>query len=868
MRLTKFGIATVIALLTVVADTSVTFYSLTSLPVPKVLAQTNNSEKKAEADRLLQQGIQQFQNSQFREASQSLQQALTIFREIGDRKGEGAALGTLGLVYNFLGDYREAIDYHQQSLAIAREIGDRQNEAPSLANLGLAYYSLGDYRKAIEYHQQSLTIAREINDRFGEGLVLANLGLAYNSLGDYRKAIEYQQQSLAIVREIGDRQGEAAALGNLGLAYNSVGDYRKAIDYQQQSLAIKREIGDRQGEGNSLGNLGNTYFFLGDYRKAIDYHQQSLAIGREIGNRKSEGVSLGNLGVAYDSLGDYRKAIEYYQQFLVIAREIGDRKSEGNALGNLGVAYHSLGDYPKAIEYHQQSLAIAQEIGDRSGEGNALGNLGLALYKSGNLHQAEKNLFQGIELWESLREKLGDDDANKVSIFEKQAKTYNLLQQVLIAQNKTATALEISERGRGRAFVELLTRRLSNNSQEIISATSLKPTIEQIKQIAKKQNATLVQYSIIFDHFNIQDKQQIKESEIYIWVIKPTGEFNFRKVDLKPLWQQQNTSLLELVVNSRESIGVRGIVTATIAHKPEGNQKQNLRKLHELLIKPIADLLPTDPNNHIIFIPQRELFLVSFVALQNEQSKYLIEKHTILTAPSIQVLELTRSKKVGEQGSRGAEENDKTLIVGNPVMPSVTLKISEPPEQLLPLPAAQQEAIEIAKLFNTKPVIGSQATEATIKSEISQANVIHFATHGLLDYGELQGKYRAGVPGALAFTPDEKEDGLLTSDEILDLKLNASLVVLSACDTGRGKITGDGVIGLSRAFITAGTPSIVVSLWAVPDAPTADLMKEFYQQMKKNPNKAQALRQAMLTVMKTHPRPRDWAAFTLIGEAF
>lgn len=860
MRLPKFGIATVIALLTVVAGTSVSFYSLTSLPVPKVLAQTN-SEKKAEADRFLQQGIQQGETSQFKEALQSFQQALTIYREIGDRKGEGAILGILGLTYYSLGDYRKAIEYHQQVLAIVREFGNRQLEANVLGNLGDAYNSLGDYRKAIEYHQQSLVIVQEIGNRESEGNGLVNLGNAYYSQGDYRKAIAYYQQALAIAKKISDRIMEAATVGGLGNAYSSLGNQRQAIEYYQQSLAIAREIGNRQFEGTTLGNLGNVYLKLGDYQKAIEYYQYNLAIAREIGTREGEARSLGNLGNAYRDLGDYQKAIEYQQQRLAIAREIGDLQGEGVAIGNLGVAYRSLGDYPKAIEYQQQALAIARQIGDRESEGRALNNLGYALYKSGNLNQAEKTLFQGIEVWESLREKLGDDNTNKVSFFEQQVHSYHTLQQVLITQNKTTTALEISERGRGRAFVELLTRRLSTNSKEIILAASLKPTIEQIKQISQNQNATLVQYSIILDDFKTQGKEQTRELELYIWVIKPTGEVNFRKVDLKPLWQQQNTSFRELVTNSRESIGVRGITTASIVRQPGINETQNLQKLHELLIKPIADLLPTDPKNHVIFIPQRELFLVPFAALQDEQGKYLIEKHTILTAPSIQVLELTHRQKAKVQSSQN-------LIVGNPAMPSLALKISEPPEQLSPLPSAQQEAIEIAKLFNTQPLIGSQAKEATIKSEISQANIIHFATHGLLNYGELQGKYRDGIPGALAFTPDEKEDGLLTSDEIFDLKLNASLVVLSACDTGSGQVTGDGVIGLSRAFITAGTPSIVVSLWAVPDAPTADLMTEFYRQMRTNPNKAQALRQAMLTVMKTRPRPRDWAAFTLIGEAF
>jgi CHAT domain-containing protein len=198
-------------------------------------------------------------------------------------------------------------------------------------------------------------------------------------------------------------------------------------------------------------------------------------------------------------------------------------------------------------------------------------------------------------------------------------------------------------------------------------------------------------------------------------------------------------------------------------------------------------------------------------------------------------------------------------------MPSVTTQLGEAPQPLSSLPGAQQEATEIAQLLNTKALIGKQATKAAILPKLPNARIIHLATHGLLD--DLKG---LGVPGAIALAPDgtgELNDGLLTASEILDLNLNAELVVLSACDTGRGRITGDGVIGLSRSLITAGVPSVIVSLWSVPDAPTASLMTEFYQNLQKNPNKAQALRQAMLTTMKQHPNPIDWAAFTLIGEA-
>jgi CHAT domain-containing protein len=537
-------------------------------------------------------------------------------------------------------------------------------------------------------------------------------------------------------------------------------------------------------------------------------------------------------------------------------KDVGDKAGEGTTLNNIGEVYNSLGQYPQALKYYSQALVIMKDVGDKAGEGTTLNNIGLVYNSLGQYADAEKTLFAAIEVWESLRP--GLTDASKIAIFETQAVTYRFLQQALIAQNKNNTALEIAERGRARAFVELLAQRQSSNPNN--QQTIKPPTIQQIKLIAKTQNATLVQYSIVDEPLKNQGKEDWRQSSLYIWVVKPTGEVAFKQVDLKSL----KTPLAELVTSSRESIGVRsrGLLVVGSGENAQATATERLQQLHQILIQPIAQFLPTDPNSQVIFIPQESLFLVPFAALQDEQGKYLIEKHTILTAPAIQVLELTHQQRqrLRAQSLTPLQGKD-ALVMGNPTMPSIPDSTGKL-QQLASLPGAETEAKAIAQLLKTQAIIGSYATKAAILQQLTSARIVHLATHGLLDDFKL-----LGVPGAIALAPSGNDNGLLTSSEIFDLKLNAELVVLSACDTGRGDIKGDGVVGLSRSLISAGVSSIIVSLWSVPDAPTASLMTEFYRQIQQNPDKATALRNAMLMTMKQHPDPRDWAAFTLIGEA-
>ncbi|MCT7960986.1 tetratricopeptide repeat protein [Laspinema sp. D1] len=826
--------------------------------------------KAGEGNTLLNLGIVYGSLGEYAQAQQYLRQSLEIFQQLGDKAEEGRSLDGLGNVYNSLGEYAQAQQYLRQSLEIFQQLADKAGEGRSLNGLGSVYSALGEYAQAQQYLLQSLEISRQLGDKAGEGMTLNNLGDVYGSLGEYAQAQQYLLQSLEISRQLGNKAGEGNTLYSLGNVDYSLGEYAQAQQYLLQSLEISRQIGDKSREGNTLNNLGNVDYSLGEYAQAQQYLLQSLEISRQIGDKAGEGITLNNLGNVDYSLGEYAQAEQYYRQSLEISRQIGDKSREGITLNNLGSVSTSLGEYVQAQQFHRQSLEIFQQIGDKAREGITLGNLGNVYNSLGEYAQAEQFYRQSIEVREQLRP--GLTDQQKISLFEQQKSTYELLQTVLIAQNKLDAALEISERGRARAFVELLADRLWDNRETPVTVTP--PNLREIQQIAAAQQATIVQYSYIREDFTFGNVERLWESELYIWVIKPTGEITFRRTDLKPLWQQQDSSLAKAIADARCFDNLACLNNITVSQIQEGStevrsggglfnqqaqqeqarpvsqgENRELKQLYQLLIEPIADLLPTNPTERVIFVPHNALFLVPFPALQDARGQYLIEKHTILTAPSIQVLGLTRDQKQAQTAV-----NPDILVVGNPTMPVVGT------EQLTPLPGAEQEAREIGQLLNVTPLIGSMATKATVVQKMQSSRIIHLATHGSFD---------PNIPldSWLALTPSGADNGLLTAAEIFGLNLNAELVVLSACDTGRGKITGDGVIGLSRSFISAGVPSVLVSLWKVPDDSTALLMREFYQLWEESGDKGQALRQAMLTTMQQYPNPVDWAAFTLMGEA-
>jgi CHAT domain-containing protein len=505
---------------------------------------------------------------------------------------------------------------------------------------------------------------------------------------------------------------------------------------------------------------------------------------------------------------------------------------EEELLHDLGSLYLEQGNYPAALKDLRASLAICQAPKRDCGAstGRIMRDLRIALFLPGDAKSAEQVLRDSAKSLHAFSAPLTPNPSTApTSNFEME--TLRWLERVLVAEHRTDEALEVLQRCRAGGLSLALTTRLGTKFSEATAA----PTAIQLKAIAHEENATLVDYSIVYKTkssvpLEFTDFEILPADELYVWVIHPSGAIDFRQTSFGPAGLQ----LAALVKDVRNSI--------TTSHDTAARVKV-LQQAYQLFIQPIEGLLPADPQAPVLFVPQDTLYLLPFAALEDTKGKYLIEKHTIASEISLKVLELGR-----KQLDRLPKQSMAVIAVGNPT----------PPAGYPSLPGAEKEAGTVASLFSATPLTGAQATKAAVMSRAGDARILHMATHGILNAKE-------GQLSALALAPDRSDSGLLSGVEVQAMTLPAELAVLSACDTGQGNITGDGVLGLGRSFMEAGVPTLIVSLWSIPDSPTAALMAEFYKNLRLGASKAQALRTAMLNTMRQFPEPKAWAAFTILG---
>jgi CHAT domain-containing protein/Flp pilus assembly protein TadD len=691
--------------------------------------------------------------------------------------------------------------------------------------------------------------AQTIQDRKAEADRLFNQGNQQFQISQLEAAFQSWQQALTIYREIKDQQGEGNALGNLGIAYSALGKYDKAIEFHLQSLEIAREIKDRRGEENALGNLGNAYDSLGKYDKAIEFHLQSLEIAREIKNRLGEGQSLGNLGAAYDSLGKYDKAIEFHLQSLEIAREIKNRRGEGNALGNLGNAYFALGKYDKAIETLLQTLAIAREIKDRQGEGQSLGNLGIAFKK---LKQPELAILfykQAVNVTEAIRKDIRklDKDIQK-SYLETVSSSYKRLADLLIQQGRIMEALQVLD----LLKVQELEDYLKNIKGSDRSAQGVR-LLEPEKAISDKLLAVSFENSPEINSQLANKIQQLPKLEInkvpdYLQKIPQDTALLYPLIlsdRIEIILFSPNTTPISRTVKISQK-ELETLVTdfrATLLDSGSEDVKEPATKLYNLLIKPIEAELTQAKTTTILYAPDGILRYIPLAALYDGK-QWLAEKYRISNLIAYSLFDFAPNLKIQPNilaGAFGGMANEK--------------KFGQ-----IGLPATIKEVQAIANSFqNSVTLTENNFSRKAIESKFKNHNILHLATHA---------EFNTGTPdnSFIIFGNGDK----IRLNEITDWQIpNIDLIVLSACQTGVGKL-GDGVeiLGFGYQIQKAGAKNAIASLWSVNDEGTQALMETFYRELKKGDvTSTEALHRAQVALIKSpkYNHPNYWSAFFAIG---
>jgi CHAT domain-containing protein/Tfp pilus assembly protein PilF len=849
--------------------------------------------------------------SEYRKALEYYRQALEILREIKDREAEATTLTNIGLAHDYLGESRKALECYDEALPIRHEVGDHRGEALSLNNAAMAYYHLGDTQKALDYFGRALPLWRAVGDRRGEAATLGNIGVVYGSVGEYGRAIEFHTESLGKEQAVGDRSGEASTLTNIGTAHILLGQPEKAFAFLDQALILQRAVGDRNQEASTLSNIGRANEALNETRKSLDFYNQALAMYDSIGDRRGQAAALGNIGRAWSAIGDNEKALGYLDQSLSLARAVADSHREALTLFHMARAKQGLGKLAEALADIDAALQMFESLRAKV-SGQELRSSFLAskrdyydLYVDALMSLHKQRPTEGF-------------DAAALEASERE-RARSLLDALVETQADIREGVDPALLGRERSVKELLDGK-ADRHMRILAA---KHTDEQAASIAKEIDALTGEYQEIEARIRsnspgyaaLTRPQPVSLKELQQELLDPdTLLLEYALADERSfLWAVSRDSITTYELPRRAEIetAARRFYELLRADSRGGEPAEAAGKLSEMLLAPAAAHLGA---KSLVFVADGALQYVPFAALpaptpesnslrESEGhakgglrssllvSHALIEDHEVVSLPSASVLAVLRREFARRKPAPGllAVLADPVFSADDPrVGPARAggtgrtsaangalqraLEETDTGLQVGRLSGTRREAASILSLAppeQRKQALDFEASRATATSKaIAQYRIVHFATHSLLNnrHPEL-----SGIVLSLVNERGEPQDGFLRLHDIYNLRLPAELVVLSSCQTGLGKeVKGEGLVGLARGFMYAGTARVVASLWKVDDKATGELMKRFYEGMlgaKKLPAAA-ALRAAQIAMLREQRwhSPYYWAAFVLQGD--
>jgi CHAT domain-containing protein/Tfp pilus assembly protein PilF len=767
---------------------------------------------------------------------------------------------TLAQLYAVMGKSNEALNYSDKALSIFRQAGEARGEMESYLTLGTIFSDQGDNITSRKFIENSLKIA--LDNFFGTARHYQILASIESSMGEYEQALRYQQMSLDEAEKSGIVAQIIWATIGMGDIYRELGDTDQAEKYYRSAKEGKDTVMIKAGSLEASIGLR-----LGDPTSANRYFS-------------SEGSVTGKAITSFRMAELLLNSGKNDSSFLMLRQAAKDFNTAGNLQGLsntrvlMGKILVDKGNNTRALSLLDSALATT-EFPETQWQ---------AWYQKGRMYENIKQDESAIEAYRnsiSVIEKIRGNltiDEFKSTFFDSKRDVYNRLINLLLKNNDPEGAFQFSEQDRARAFYDILAnkkidfrgaaygdliskeqekrlemQKLYRLLQKSISSVSESPGVQtaEVVQLRQAIAEDQAEYEEILQKIKLNNSSYadvvaaepvklsalrselddktamlvywISDEDIIIWSISRAG-ISGTKVKMS------SSDLSSLIEKTRRAIQSNLTEAAN----------DGLSKLYNLLITPAGNGLARFSN--LIIIPNGALHFLPFQALRNPKGEYLVQNFNLVYAPSAGVYKICNDRVV-KNGSR---------FMG---MALSDLSIENKPG----LPGTEDELRKILPLFpENVSAFGQQGTESFVKKNAATCNFIHFATHGSYNY-------KQPLYSHLLMPASEEDDGLLNVYEVLEMNINAKLVTLSACETGLGNISqGDELTGLSRAFLFAGSSSVIVSLWAVADYPTSLLMSTFYSYLKVHPVQ-EALTLAQRDVLKIYPQPLYWSPFILIG---
>jgi CHAT domain-containing protein/tetratricopeptide (TPR) repeat protein len=826
-------------------------------------------------DRLAQSysqlGIVEENAAEYAKALKAFSASQKINEEIGEDLNRAREFRRIGKIYSLrLNRFKEAKDYFSRAYDLFVELEQEELQVELLLDLGLVSEKEGDFEKSLNYFSRAQILAEKNNFKSGLSKALLYQANLHWFQGDYQGAFRSQRQSLDIAKTINDKLQQAFIYNTLGLIHWTLNDPERALKNLHLSLELATEMHSPIDIASAHNNIGLVHRKEKRFEKSLDSFKEALRRDIQLKSKWGQGYTHRNMGMSLMRMGRLDEAAVNFNQAMGFSGEIGDKTNQTKIMLELGHLALERKQWQESVPLFEQAYSLSSAINVKEVSWRALRGKGFALDQLKKSGEAVNAYKEAVKIVDAMRAAIKVEEFQNGFLTDKQD-VYKELILLLLNMGKIEESFQYAERAKSRSFIDLLgNQKISlkdDVSQKLYDALSRqKITIRETEEAfasaraaeneeeAKELSQKLVGARSSYQDLLIDAKEQSPEISNFITV---------DAITLNQLYEllEDKVALVEYLVTEKELIAwvvekgkinsVRVPITEKdlkelVADYRERIQKlapveEQAKRLYALLISPVEKFIK---NKRLLgIVPHGHLHYISFSSLKNEDN-YLFERHPLFYSPSASVMQFTFKKKTVRS------RDIKVLALGNPDLGDMNYD----------LPLAEMEANAIKWDFPKIDVLTREnATESWLKENISDYRIIHVASHG--EFDPINPLF-----SSLKLTRDKNNDGNFEVNEVFGLDIQADIVTLSACQTGLGDIVGgDELVGLNRAFIYAGTHSILSSLWRVSDISTAVLIKHFYRNYGKE-DKAESLRKAQLLVKRLYPHPGYWAGFNLTGD--